>query len=91
MNCNFIKLKCQGFIILKIYKFRNAMKNKLVKSVGINEERARRLQQKAVELMIKEKVLIKESEVVAFLIDEALELVDIDHHGLFINTDLEEK
>lgn len=60
------------------------MKTKLVRSVGINEKRAMRLQKKAIELMIKEKVLIKESEIVAFLLDEALDLIDIDHHGLFI-------
>ncbi len=67
------------------------MKNKLVKSVGINEKRAKKLQQKAIELMIKEKIPIRESEIIAFLIDNALELIDIDNQGLFINTELEEE
>lgn len=59
------------------------MKVKLIKSVGINEKRAKALQQKAVELMIKQKIIIKESEIIAFMIDELLDNVKIDNNGLY--------
>jgi hypothetical protein len=58
-----------------------------IQSVGINPDRGKRLEKKAVELIIKSKKNLKESEIVNFLIDELLDRVDIDNNGLFITDD----
>lgn len=58
-----------------------------IQSVGINPARSKALEKKAVELIIKSKKNLKESEIVNFLIDELLERVDIDDNGFFITDD----
>lgn len=62
-----------------------------IKSVGINPKRGKDLEKKSIELIIKAKKQVRESEIVNFLIDEMLERVDIDDHGLFIKEEKEEK
>lgn len=57
--------------------------NKLIKSVGINETRAKILQSKSIELMLKSKSPIKESQLVNFMIDALTEKLDIDQNGIF--------
>ena len=58
-----------------------------IQTVGINPTRSKALEKKAVELIVKSKKNLKESEIVNFLIDELLDRVDIDEHGLFITDD----
>lgn len=60
---------------------------KLIKSVGINEKRAEILKEKAIELMLKSKTPIKESELVGYMIDNLTEQLDIDHHGIYLKGD----
>lgn len=62
-----------------------------IKSIAVNHERGTLLQQKATELIIKSKSAIKESEVVNFMIDNMLDLIDIDEYGMFIIEDEEHK
>ena len=57
--------------------------NKLIKSVGINETRAKILQSKSIALMLKSKSPIKESQLVNFMIDALTEKLDIDQNGIF--------
>ena len=64
---------------------------KLVKSVGFNEQRAKALQDKATELIVKSKTAIKESEIIHFMVDNMLEMIDIDEYGMFIIEDEEHK
>ncbi len=80
------------FLYDQIKIMKKTKKNKYIQSYAINEERGKALKDKTIELFIKDKrEIIKESVLISFLIDNALELIDIDHHGLFINTELEEK
>jgi hypothetical protein len=58
-----------------------------IQTVGINPARGKALEKKSVELIIKSKRQIRESEIVNFLIDELLERVDIDENGFFITDD----
>ena len=57
---------------------------KPIKSVAINPERGAALQQKATELIIKSKTAVKESEIVSFMIDNMLDLIDMDDLGMLI-------
>lgn len=59
-------------------------KRNTIQSVTINPERGRALKDKSIDLFDKQREIIKESQIVAFLIDNALELVDIDEHGLYL-------
>ncbi|MDP1615681.1 MAG: hypothetical protein Q8L68_07765 [Methylococcales bacterium] len=64
---------------------------KKVSMFRIREDRADILREKAVELTIKKKEIIKESELINFLIDEFAERIDIDQNGLFVDEEEEEK
>ena len=64
--------------------------NKLIKSVGINETRAKILQAKSIELMLKSRTPIKESQLVNFMIDELTEKLDIDQNGIFLKDEEQE-
>lgn len=57
---------------------------KLVKSVGFNEERARLLQDKSTELIVKGKVPVKESEIIHFMVDNMLDFIGIDDLGMYV-------
>lgn len=60
-----------------------------IQTIGINPKRSKLLEKKAIELIVKSQRQVKESEIVTFLIDEMLDRVDIDHHGLYIAEELE--
>lgn len=67
-------------------------KNKLIQSYAVNEKRGKALKDKTIELFMKDQSrIIKESEIISYLIDEGLEIIDIDHHGLFINEQKDEE
>ncbi len=58
---------------------------KLIKAVRIREDRAEALRDKAIALMIKRKEVIREADIINFLIDEYTEKVDADDLGFKIN------
>jgi len=64
---------------------------KKVSMFRIREDRADILREKAVELTVKKKEIIKESELINFLIDEFAERIDIDQNGLFVDEEEVEK
>lgn len=64
---------------------------KLIKTVGINEQRGEALREKAVELMLKSKTPVKESEIVHYMIDNLLDYIDIDQHGIYFVEDEEKE
>lgn len=62
---------------------------KKVSMIRIREDRADKLREKAVELTIERKELIKESELVNYLIDEFVERIKIDQNGLYVEEEKE--
>jgi len=56
--------------------------SKIITAVRIKKERAEDLKEKSIELTVKRKEIIRESDLVNFLIDEYLETIDIDNFGL---------
>lgn len=62
---------------------------KKIQMFRVNEDRADKLREKAVEMTVKSKEIIKESELINFLIDEFLERIKIDKDGLFIEEEAE--
>lgn len=62
---------------------------KKVSMIRIRDDRADKLRDKAVELTIERKELIKESELVNFLIDEFVERIKIDQNGLYVEEEKE--
>lgn len=67
------------------------MAKKPIKSVAFNEARGRLLQEKATELIVKSKTAVKESEIIHFMVDNMLDMIDIDQYGMFIIEDEEHK
>ena len=68
------------------------MVNKMAKKISmirIRDDRADKLREKAIELTIESKEMIKESEIVNYLIDEFIERVKIDKNGLFVDEEKE--
>ncbi len=63
-----------------------AKKNSMIR---VRDDRADKLREKAIELTIESKELIKESEIVNYLIDEFIERVKIDKNGLFVDEEKE--
>jgi len=57
---------------------------KLIKAIRIREDRAEMLREKAIQLMIKRKEVIREADIVNFLIDELVEKIDADDLGFKI-------
>lgn len=57
---------------------------KKIQMFRVNEKRAEKLREKAIELTIKSKEIVKESEIINYLIDEYTEKVDIDKNGFYI-------
>lgn len=64
---------------------------KIITGVRLRPDRADKLREKAIELTIKRQQIIKETDIVNYLIDECLDSVDIDDLGLKINQDLLEE
>ena len=62
----------------------------VIKNVRIREDRAKLLKNKALELTIKKEDYIRESDIINYLIDDCLEKIDIDIHGIYLNTEKEE-
>lgn len=60
---------------------------KKIEMFRVKPERAEKLREKAIELTIKSKEIIKESELINYLIDEFTERIDIDKEGLLIKDD----
>jgi hypothetical protein len=56
---------------------------KKISSLRIRENRAELLREKAIELTVKKKEVIKESEIINYLIDEFTERVDIERWILY--------
>ncbi len=64
--------------------------SKYIKSIRLREDRAEALKDKAMELTVKKKDYVKETDIVNFLIDEFTARIDIDLHGLYIKEGTEE-
>ncbi len=62
---------------------------KKISMIRVRDDRADKLREKAIELTIESKELIKESEIVNYLIDEFIERVKIDKNGLFVDEEKE--
>ena len=62
---------------------------KKIAMIRIRDDRADKLREKAVELTIEKKELIKESELVNYLIDEFTERIKMDKDGFFIDEEKE--
>ncbi len=58
--------------------------NRTIQSIRIRKDRAEALKEKAMELTVKKKEYIKETDLINFLIDEYTSKMDIDIHGIFI-------
>lgn len=59
-------------------------KPKVITGVRLRTERAEMLREKAIELTIQQKEIVKETDLVNFLIDEFVERIKIDKNGLYI-------
>lgn len=64
---------------------------KKISMFRIREDRADMLREKAVELTVKKKEIVKESELINFLIDEFVERIDIDQNGIFVDEEKEDE
>ena len=62
---------------------------KIIKGIRIRKDRAEELKQKAMELTVKKKDYIKETDIVNYLIDEFVHRLDVDEHGLFTKEEKE--
>ena len=62
---------------------------KKIQMLRINTERAEKLREKAIDLTIKSKEIVKESEIINYLIDEFTNRIDIDKDGFFVAEDNE--
>ncbi|MGZ6005439.1 MAG: hypothetical protein ACXWLH_04790 [Candidatus Saccharimonadales bacterium] len=60
-----------------------------ITGIRLRKDRAEVLREKSIELTVKEKKHIRETELVNFLIDEFAERIDVDKDGLFIREDEE--
>lgn len=60
-------------------------KPKVITGVRLRADRAELLREKAIELTIKQKEIVKETDLVNFLIDEFAERIKIDQDGLYID------
>lgn len=57
---------------------------KIISGVRLRNDRAEALREKAIELTVKQKEIIKETDLVNFLIDEFVEKIDLDKDGFFV-------
>ena len=64
---------------------RKGIRGQLITGVRLRKDRAQALKDKSVELTIKTRNIVKETDIVNYLIDECLENVDIDDLGFSIN------
>jgi hypothetical protein len=64
--------------------------SKLIKAIRIRTDRAELLREKAIELTIREKEHITETDLINFMIDAITERIEIDKNGLFIKDEDEE-
>jgi len=62
---------------------------KLITGVRIRKDRAEALKEKAMELTVKRKDYIIEADLVNFLIDEFVNRLDVDEHGLLVKEEKE--
>lgn len=58
---------------------------KIIQSLRIRKDRAEKLREKSIELTLRKKEIIKESDIINYLIDECLEMIDIDDLGMKID------
>jgi len=80
-------LTCQQVNILLVSKSIERGGNtmaKLITAIRIRKDRAEALREKSIELTMKKKEIIKEADIVNYLIDECLENLDIDDLGMEI-------
>lgn len=64
--------------------------SKKITGIRIREDRAETLREKAIEMTIKKKEIVKESDLVNFLIDEFAERIELDEFGFLIKKETEE-
>lgn len=64
---------------------------KLISGTRIRPDRAEKLRDKSIDLTIKQKERITETDLINFLIDEFAERIDIDQNGLFVDEEELEK
>jgi hypothetical protein len=57
---------------------------KIISGIRLRADRAEALREKAIELTVKQKEMIKESDLINYLIDEFTERLDIDKDGFFV-------
>ena len=63
--------------------------SRLITGIRLRKDRDLMLTEKAMNLTVKRKDYIKESDIINFLIDNYIETIDVDKEGLFINEKLE--
>lgn len=64
-------------------------KSKVITGIRLRKDRAEALKEKSIELTIKKKEIIKESDLVNYLIDLYVDRLDIDKDGLLIKEEEE--
>lgn len=57
---------------------------KPITGIRLREDRAEMLREKAMELTVKQKEYVKETDIINYLIDEYTNRIDIDQNGLFV-------
>ena len=62
---------------------------KLITAIRIRKDRAEKLRDKTIDLIMESKERITESDIINFLIDEFVDRIKIDKDGLFIEEDNE--
>lgn len=62
--------------------------SKLITGTRVNPERAEVLREKVIEIIKKEGVIVRESQIVNFLIDEFASKISHDKEGFYIDEDL---
>lgn len=77
-------LACQHITICIANIFKGDEMSGAITGVRLRKDRAELLREKSIELTIKEKKHIRETELINFLIDEFAERIDTDKNGLFI-------
>jgi hypothetical protein len=68
-------------------KGRKGVRGQLITGVRLRKDRAEALKTKSIELTIKTRDIVKETDIVNYLIDECLERVDMDDLGFVMKKD----
>ena len=64
-------------------------KPKVISGIRLRADRAEALREKAIELTVQTKEMVKETDIVNFLIDEFVERIGIDQNGFLIEDESE--